>query len=62
MNKLHRIADLHNAGNPMSAMNTLILRGYNDGRNGGWDNYCPLKGQNKGTFVKAFKPVEPGEL
>ncbi len=38
-------------------MNTLILRNYNDGRNGGWDNYCCYKGQNKGHFVKP-KPIE----
>ena len=38
-------------------MNTLILRNYNDGRNGGWDNYGCYKGQNKGHFVKP-KPME----
>lgn len=60
MKELHRVADLHNANNPQSAKNTLILRNYNDGRNGGWDNYCCYKGQNKGHFVKP-KPMEAVE-
>jgi hypothetical protein len=57
MKELHRVAVLENANNPASAMNTLILRNYNDGRHGGWDNYCCYKGQNKGHFVKP-KPME----
>ena len=33
------------------ASNSLLLRNYNDGRQGGWDNYCCYKGQNQGTYV-----------
>lgn len=34
------------------AGNTLILRNYNDGRSGGWDNYACYKGINKGSHVQ----------
>lgn len=34
-------------------MNALILRNYNDGRHGGWDNYCCYDKKGQGTFVKA---------
>jgi len=43
------------------AINSLLLRNYNDGRNGGWDNYCCYKGQNKGNYVKAFKDDDEKE-
>ena len=29
-----------------------LLRDYNEGRHGGWNNYCNIKGQNKGSYVK----------
>ncbi|KAM3142181.1 hypothetical protein pb186bvf_005590 [Paramecium bursaria] len=32
-----------------------LLRKYNEGRNGGWDNYISLKGMNKGTYVVPHK-------
>ena len=51
MKNLSRVAELHNAGNGPATKNTLILRNYNDGRNGGWDNYCCYKGKNPGTYV-----------
>jgi len=37
------------------AHNTLLLRNYNDGRHGKWDNYSGLKGQNKGSYVDKNK-------
>lgn len=42
-------------------MNTLILRDYNDGRNGGWDNYCCYKGQNQGSYVNHNAKKETGK-
>ena len=31
------------------------MRNYNDGRNGGWNNYCCYDGTNKSDFVKKHK-------
>jgi hypothetical protein len=36
----------------------LILRHYNDGRHGGYDNYCCYKGQNAGSMVNTKKTTE----
>lgn len=33
-----------------------MLRNYNEGRHGEWNNYSTLKGQSKGSYVK--KPHE----
>ncbi len=30
----------------------MILKNYNDGRHGGWNNYCCYNKTNTGTFVK----------
>jgi hypothetical protein len=51
MKEMHRVAPLGEANNKDTAVNTLLLRNYNDGRTGGWDNYSCYKGQNKGTYV-----------
>lgn len=32
----------------------FLLRKYNEGRNGGWNNYCTLKGKDKGSYVVPF--------
>ena len=29
----------------------MIIRNYNDGRHGGWNNYCCYDKRNKGTYV-----------
>lgn len=44
------------------ATNSLILRNYNDGRQGGWNNYCCYKGQSKGTYVNEKVPVEEAKI
>ena len=48
----HRITDItqgKSSGNPVNAM---ILKNYNDGRHGGWNNQCAYNKTNKGSFVK----------
>ena len=51
MKEMHRVAPLGEANNKDVAVNTLLLRNYNDGRTGGWDNYCCYKGKNKGSYI-----------
>ena len=52
MKEFHRVAPIGSSTNNKDvAINSLLLRNYNDGRTGGWDNYCCYKGQNKGTYV-----------
>jgi hypothetical protein len=51
MKEMHRVAPLGEANNKDVAVNTLLLRNYNDGRTGGWDNYCCYKGQSKGSYI-----------
>lgn len=36
----------------------MIIRNYNDGRHGGWNNYCCYNGKNKGTYVEPFKMTD----
>ena len=36
----HRVTDISAPKNNEASSNTLILRNYNDGRHGGWNNYC----------------------
>jgi len=48
----HRVAGIENAKDNTTAVNTLILRNYNDGRNGGWDNYVSYKGSGTASYVK----------
>ena len=57
--EFHRVADIADAQKGKDvAINSLLLRNYNDGRTGGWNNYCCYKGQNKGTYVNANKTEE----
>ena len=51
MKEMHRVAPLGSGNSKDVANNSLLLRNYNDGRTGGWDNYCCYKGQNKGTYI-----------
>ena len=52
MKEFHRVAPLGSSNNNKEvAINSLLLRNYNDGRTGGWDNYCCYKGQNKGSYI-----------
>lgn len=44
MKEFHRVAPLGSGNNKDVAINSLLLRNYNDGRTGGWDNYCCYKG------------------
>lgn len=53
MKEFHRVAPIGSSTNNKDvAINTLLLRNYNDGRQGGWDNYCCYKGQNKGSYIE----------
>lgn len=49
----HRITDIalgKSGGNPVNAM---ILKNYNDGRHGGWNNYCCYNNKSlTGSYVK----------
>ena len=51
----HRITDItqkDKAGGEVG-INAMILRNYNDGRHGGWNNYsCYGQAANRGDFVK----------
>jgi len=50
--EFHRVTDIANAKDNSVAQNTLILRNYNDGRQGGWNNYCCYKDQGTQSKVK----------
>ena len=52
MKEFHRVANVADAQSKDVAINSLLLRDYNDGRHGGWDNYCCYKGKNKGSYVQ----------
>lgn len=51
--EFHRVTGLEATNSKDVAVNSILLRNYNDGRHGKWDNYCTLKGQSKGSYVKA---------
>lgn len=57
----HRITDITQGGNKESAINAVILRNYNDGRHGGWNNYSCYEGQNKGTYVQKHSKMNSKE-
>lgn len=59
--EFHRVTGLEDTNSKDVAVNSILLRDYNDGRHGKWDNYCTLKGQSKGTYVKS-KNVEKKEV
>ena len=61
MKEFHKVAEVGAATNSKDvAVNSLILRNYNDGRQGGWDNYCCYKGQAKGTYVNKGQLTDAG--
>jgi hypothetical protein len=49
----HRITDITQPKSNEVGINAMILRNYNDGRHGGWNNYCSYANKGTGTFVKA---------
>jgi len=51
----HHLAEISEVNKPHFATSIMLLRNYNEGRNGGWNNYSCLKGINKGSFVKKEK-------
>mmetsp|Transcript_3408 Transcript_3408/g.2862 ORF Transcript_3408/g.2862 Transcript_3408/m.2862 type:complete len:283 (+) Transcript_3408:764-1612(+) len=44
--EFHRVTQVENTNSKDVAINSILLRNYNDGRHGKWNNYCTLKGQN----------------
>ena len=50
----HRVTDISAPKNNEASINTMILRNYNDGRHGGWNNYVCFDKKNQGTMVKPF--------
>lgn len=57
----HRVTTIEDTKNPAVSRNVLILRHYNDGRHGDWDNYCCYKGQNAGSMVDTKKTTQYAE-
>ena len=54
----HRITDITQPKSGTVGINSMIIRNYNNGRHGGWNNYCCYDGNGKGTYVE---PHVPGE-
>ena len=50
--EFHRVTGLEDTNSKDVAVNAVLLRNYNDGKHGKWNNYCTLKGQSKGSYVK----------
>jgi hypothetical protein len=50
----HRITDISQPKSGTVGINAMIIRNYNDGRHGGWNNYCCYDGDGKPSFVKPF--------
>jgi len=52
----HHIVSIDEVENGSKYVNSVyIMRdGYNEGRHGSWNNYCTLKGKDKGTYVKTI--------
>lgn len=57
--EFHRVTTVENAKSNAAAANTLILRNYNDGRQGGWNNYCCYHAAAKGSYVNKAKTTKP---
>lgn len=55
---IHRVGSIDNAQDSNLSKNTLILRNYNDGRNGGWNNYVSYKGSGTASYVKPHQPTK----
>jgi hypothetical protein len=49
----HRITCISQPKSNTVGINAMIVRNYNDGRHGGWDNYSAFMHKNKGSYVKA---------
>jgi len=52
----HHIVGIDEVQTTSKFVNSVyIMRdGYNEGRHGSWNNYCALKGKDKGTYVKTL--------
>ena len=52
----HHLVSIDDISSESYKYNISLLRdGYNEGRQGNWNNYCCLKGTQKGSFVKNAK-------
>jgi hypothetical protein len=49
----HRVSCISLPKNNQAAANTVILRNYNDGRHGEWNNYCCYDKKGQGSYVQA---------
>jgi hypothetical protein len=54
--EFHRVCNVEQAKDSNIAKNTLILRNYNDGRHGGWNNYSSYVGSGTASYVKPHLP------
>ena len=48
----HRITDITQPKSGTVGINAMIMRNYNDGRHGGWNNYCCYDGKGQGSYVQ----------
>ena len=48
----HRVTDISQPKTGDVGINTMILRNYNDGRHGGWNNYCCYDKKGNKSYVK----------
>lgn len=49
-----RLTDITQPKSDTVKTNAMIIRNYNDGRHGGWNNYCCYKGKNTGSYVQPY--------
>jgi hypothetical protein len=54
----HRITDITQPKSNQCAINCVILKNYNDGRHGGWNNYCCYDKKNKGSYVQPHGMID----
>jgi len=54
----HRITDITQPKSATVGINAMIIRNYNDGRHGGWNNYCCYGQDNKASHVQPFRPAD----
>ena len=47
----HRITDITQPKSNTVGINAMIIRNYNDGRHGGWNNYCCYDKKNTASYV-----------
>lgn len=52
----HRVTDITQPKSNTVGINAMILRNYNDGRHGDWNNYCSYKFEGIGSYVKPHAP------